>query len=63
MYGAGGQVESVPVIARLDDGRRVTALAGESDLEQFKGVSLVGSRIRVAGSPPSFRVEELAAGR
>lgn len=63
VYGAGGQVESVPVIARLDDGRRVTALAGESDLEQFKGVSLVGSRIRVAGSPPSFRVEELAAGR
>jgi acetyl-CoA C-acetyltransferase len=62
VYGAGGRVESVPVIATLDDGRRVAALASGGDLEQFKGVSLVGARIRVGGSPPSFRVEELAPG-
>jgi len=63
VYGGAGEVESVPVIARLDDGRRVAATAADGDLAAFAGTSLVGARIRVSGAPPSFHVESPAAAR
>jgi acetyl-CoA C-acetyltransferase len=62
VYTADGDVDVVPVVARLDDGRRVTAVASESDLASLEGMSLVGARVRVSGSPPSFRVEQAALG-
>ena len=57
VYAADGSVESVPVVATLDDGRRVAALAEPSELDGVGTESLVGARIRVGGSPASFRVE------
>lgn len=57
IYAADGTVESVPVIATLDDGRRVAAKARPDDLSSLAGRSLVGARIQIAGSPPAFRVE------
>lgn len=57
VYGADGSVESVPVIARLDDGRRVAAKAYPDEIAPLAGRSLVGARIHVDGSPATFRVE------
>lgn len=52
VYGADGGVETVPVIARLDDGRRVAALVSGDDLGALAGRSLVGSRVTISGAPP-----------
>jgi acetyl-CoA C-acetyltransferase len=60
VYAAYGGVEAVPVIARLDDGRRVSAQCAD-ELTSLAGRSLVGARIRVTGAPPTFHVEKLAA--
>jgi acetyl-CoA C-acetyltransferase len=60
VYAADGGVEAVPVIARLDDGRRVSAQCAD-ELTSLAGRSLVGARIRVTGAPPTFHVEKLAA--
>ncbi|HVM52055.1 MAG TPA: hypothetical protein VM262_02560 [Acidimicrobiales bacterium] len=57
VYASDGSVESVPVIARLDDGRRVAAKAHPGELAGLAGQSLVGARIQVDGSPATFRVE------
>lgn len=57
VYAADGSVESVPVIARLDDGRRVAAKAHPDEIAPLAGRSLVGARVEVAGSPATFRVE------
>jgi acetyl-CoA C-acetyltransferase len=54
VYGRDGAVESAPVIADLDDGRRVVAMADPSLLPSLAGMSLVGSRVSVAGSPPIY---------
>ena len=55
VYGRGGEVTSAPVIATLDDGRRVVANAHESLLPEMAGRSLVGQTIQVTGaSPPIY---------
>jgi acetyl-CoA C-acetyltransferase len=60
VYAADGTVEAVPVIARLDDGRRVSAQCAD-DLASLAATSLVGARISVSGTPPAFHVDKLAA--
>ncbi len=51
-------VSAAPVIARLDDGRRVAAMcaAPADELASLAGVNLVGQRVAVAGSPPRYRL-------
>ena len=60
VYAADGTVEAVPVIARLDDGRRVSAQCAD-DRASLAATSLVGARISVSGTPPAFHVDKLAA--
>ena len=55
VYARDGSVASAPIIARLDDGRRIVALAEPSILAGLAGESLVGRRIRVSGSPILYR--------
>ncbi len=57
VYDAGGAVTSAPVVADLDDGRRVAALAEPDELVALAGRSIVGARIHVSGSPATYRVE------
>ena len=56
VYARDGSVASAPVIARLDDGRRIVAQAESSLLAELAGQSLVGRRILVAGSPILYRL-------
>jgi acetyl-CoA C-acetyltransferase len=57
-YGPGDVPIAAPVIARLEDGRQVAAAAApEVDLGALAGRDLVGGAIRVAGTPPRYRVE------
>ncbi|MGO9344746.1 MAG: acetyl-CoA acetyltransferase [Acidimicrobiales bacterium] len=54
-YDGSGEVTGAPVIATLDDGRRVAAAPAESvELTQLEGRNLVGERVHVAGSPPRY---------
>jgi acetyl-CoA C-acetyltransferase len=54
-YGPTGQVTGAPVIATLEDGRRVAAAADPSvDPESVRGVNLVGERVLVSGLPPRY---------
>lgn len=52
-----GAVQAAPLIARLEDGRRVAARADESILGEMAGRSMVGHKVRVSGSPPVWRFE------
>jgi len=56
VYGRDGSVAAAPVIATLDDGRRVVAMAEPALLSSLSGRSLVGSRVSVAGSPPVYKL-------
>ncbi len=56
VYDRDGSVQTAPVIATLDDGGRVAAQADASILESLAGRSLIGSRIHVSGSPPTYRL-------
>ena len=56
-YARDGSVARVPVIATLEDGRRVAADADASIRPSLAGASLIGARIRISGSPPTYRVE------
>lgn len=47
-----GSVKAAPIIASLDDGRRVVAVADESILTDLSGRNLVGERVKVSGGPP-----------
>ncbi|MBI2168009.1 MAG: acetyl-CoA acetyltransferase [Actinobacteria bacterium] len=58
VYDRDGAVPSAPVIAALDDGRRVAAMADRAELGRLAGQNLVGSLVRVEGSPPRYRVEK-----
>jgi acetyl-CoA C-acetyltransferase len=58
IYDRAGGVSGAPVIATLDDGRRVVAAAHRDDLDDLAGASLVGHRVDVLGDPPTFRVRE-----
>jgi len=57
VYDRDGSVQGAPVIATLDDGRRIAARADASIRSELSGRSLIGARIRVSGSPLSYRVE------
>jgi len=56
VYARDGSVEKAPVIAILDDGRRIVANAEPGVLSGLAGRSLVGSRISVIGSPPVYKL-------
>lgn len=57
VYGSDGAVDKVPVVARLEDGRRVMALAAEADRADVAAAgSLIGRTIQVAGTPPTFHL-------
>lgn len=56
VYGRDGSVAAAPVIATLDDGRRVVAIAEPALLSGLSGRSLVGSHVSVAGSPPVYKL-------
>jgi acetyl-CoA C-acetyltransferase len=52
----GESVGAAPVIATLDDGRRVVAAAAAGQLASLAGRNLAGSRVRVVGTPPIYEV-------
>jgi acetyl-CoA C-acetyltransferase len=54
VYGRQGEVTAAPVIADLEDGRRVVAIAAEEIRAGLAGRCLVGQRIRVEGKPPVY---------
>ncbi len=61
MYDREGSPVAAPVIATLDDGRRVAALAGDGEAEAAAGTCLVGARVHVeapagAQAAPHYRV-------
>ena len=56
VYDRDGSVARAPVIADLDDGRRVVAQADPALLPDLAGVSLVGRRVRISGEPPIYRL-------
>ena len=62
VYGRDGGVASAPVVATLDDGRRVAAQAEKALLVDLAGRSLVGARVYVSGSPPQYRLASPASG-
>ena len=56
-YDASGQVTDAPLVATLDDGRRLAARASESvPLTELEGRNLVGERVFVSGSPIRYRL-------
>lgn len=62
-----GEPRGAPVIATLDDGRRVVADADRSELAALEGVNLVDALVRIEGrqgrrgGPLRYRVEEAAS--
>jgi acetyl-CoA C-acetyltransferase len=55
VYERDGTPGAAPVIATLDDGQRVVAVASEDVLGEVAGRSLIGERIRVSGAhPPTY---------
>jgi len=56
-YGPDATAFSAPVIARLDDGRHVAAVAHDGDLSAIRDRNLVGLRVTVCGTPPRYRLE------
>lgn len=56
VYDRTGAVSDVPVIATLDDGSRFAARADPSVREELAGAAVIGTRVRVASSPPSYRL-------
>jgi len=54
VYARDGSVIRAPVVATLSDDRRVYAHAEESILPELEGLNLVGRKISVKGSPPTY---------
>jgi acetyl-CoA C-acetyltransferase len=54
-YDREGVIASAPIVARLDDGRRIVAQAEPGALGERSDESLVGERVRVEGAPPLYR--------
>jgi acetyl-CoA C-acetyltransferase len=50
------EVVGAPVIARLEDGRRIVAAADPAEHDDLRDRLLVGGLIRVEGWPPRYRV-------
>jgi acetyl-CoA C-acetyltransferase len=59
VYNRDGSVADAPVIATLDDGRRVAARADESLRESLDGRCLIGARIRVSGNPLIYQIDQI----
>ncbi|MBK7951094.1 MAG: acetyl-CoA acetyltransferase [Deltaproteobacteria bacterium] len=56
IYGRDGSVEAAPIIATLEDGRRVVARAEDERLAGCAGRFLVGETVEIRGaSPPTYR--------
>jgi acetyl-CoA C-acetyltransferase len=56
-FDASGEVTEAPLIATLQDGRRVAARASESVLlAELRGRNLVGERVFVSGSPIRYQL-------
>lgn len=51
-----GSVRSAPIYATTDDQQRVAAAAAESELASLAGRNLVGARVRIAGTPPTYEL-------
>ena len=56
VYDRNGSVASAPIVANLDDGRRVVAQAAPSVLDGMAGKSLIGERVRVSGTPLVYEI-------
>lgn len=56
IYDREGNPASAPVIARLEDGRRVVARAAEGDLQALSGRNIAGEEVRVSGLPPEYHL-------
>jgi acetyl-CoA C-acetyltransferase len=56
VYDRDGSVKSAPVIANLADGRRVAAQASETIRQSLAGECLIGSQVRIFGSPLAYEV-------
>ncbi|MEY2477265.1 MAG: acetyl-CoA C-acetyltransferase [Actinomycetota bacterium] len=52
----GESAAMAPIIATLDDGRRVVAAAAPGQLPSLSGRNVVGERVRVTGQPLSYEV-------
>jgi len=51
LYDREGEPVAAPVIATLDDGRRVAAAAGDGEAKAVAGTFLVGARVHVEAAP------------
>jgi acetyl-CoA C-acetyltransferase len=65
MYDRAGHPVAAPLIATLDDGRRVAASADDGEVEAVAGTFLVGARVHVEASAggqaaPRYRVVDLS---
>jgi acetyl-CoA C-acetyltransferase len=56
VIGRDGSVTAAPVIARLADGRQIAAAASPDELGSMAGRDLVGERVELSGTPPSYRL-------
>jgi acetyl-CoA C-acetyltransferase len=56
VYDRDGAIVDAPVIATLEDGRRVAARADESWVGTLEAKSLVGTRVHVSGDPLRYRL-------
>jgi acetyl-CoA C-acetyltransferase len=56
VYDRAGSVASAPVVAALDDGRRVVAKPAPALVGDLAGRCLIGERVRVSGSPMIYEL-------
>ena len=56
VYDRAGSVASAPIMANLEDARRVVAQAAPSVVDGLAGKSLIGERVRVSGSPLLYEI-------
>ena len=56
VYDRNGSVQSAPVIAALEDGRRVAAQADEAIRQSLAGECLIGRQVKLFGSPLGYRL-------
>jgi len=56
VYDREGSVQSAPIIANLEDGRRVAAQATEELGPALVGECLIGRKVRISGSPLAYDI-------
>ena len=59
VYQRDGSVSDAPIVATLDDGRRIAARADESFRSSLAGINLIGARVRVSGDPLTYVVDTI----